>query len=110
MARAVVAGNWKMNTSVAEAKALASELRESIGFMEDVERVLCPPFPYLPLVREIMTGSSIAVGAQNMSQHEKGAFTGEVLADHGLRSCAPTSSSATRSGARCTARPTRPST
>ena len=41
MARAVVAGNWKMNTSVAEARALASELRESIGFMEDVERVLC---------------------------------------------------------------------
>ena len=78
MARAVVAGNWKMNTSVAEARALASELRESIGFMEDVERVLCPPFPYLALVREIMVGSSIAVGAQNMSEHEKGAFTGEV--------------------------------
>ena len=78
MARAVVAGNWKMNTSVAEARGLAGELRESIGFMEDVERVLCPPFPYLALVREIMVGSSIAVGAQNMSEHEKGAFTGEV--------------------------------
>ena len=78
MARAVVAGNWKMNTSVAEARALASELRESIGFMDDVGRVLCPPFPYLALVREVMTGSTIAVGAQNMSEHEKGAFTGEV--------------------------------
>ncbi len=78
MARAVVAGNWKMNTSVAEAKALASELRESIGHMEGVDRVLCPPFPYLALVRDVVTGSSIAVGAQNVSQHEKGAFTGEV--------------------------------
>lgn len=78
MARAVVAGNWKMNTSVAEGRALAAELRESIGHMEGVDRVLCPPFPYLAMVRDVVTGSSIAVGAQNMSQHEKGAFTGEV--------------------------------
>ena len=78
MARAVVAGNWKRNTSVAEARALVSDLRGSIGHMEGVDRVLCPPFPYLALVRDIVTGSSIAVGAQNMSQHEKGAFTGEV--------------------------------
>ena len=80
MARAVVAGNWKMNASAGEAWALASELRESIGDMEGVERVLCPPFPYLAMVREAVAGSSIAVGAQNMSQHEKGAFTGEVSA------------------------------
>ncbi len=78
MARAVVAGNWKMNTSVAEARALASELRENIGDMEGVDRVLCPPFPYLAMVRDAVTGSTLAVGAQNMSQHEKGPFTGEV--------------------------------
>ena len=78
MARAVVAGNWKMNTSLAEASALAADLRESIGDMEGVDRVLCPPFPYLSLVRDAVAGSSIAVGAQNLSRHEKGAFTGEV--------------------------------
>lgn len=78
MARAVVAGNWKMNGSVAEARGLAVELRESIGDLEGVDRVLCPPFPYLGLVRDVVTGSSIAVGAQNLSQHEKGAYTGEV--------------------------------
>lgn len=78
MARAVVAGNWKMNASVGEAFALASALRESIGDVEGVDRVLCPPFPYLALVRDAVAGTSIAVGAQNMSQHEKGAFTGEV--------------------------------
>lgn len=78
MARPTVAGNWKMNTSLAEAKSLASDLRASIGDMNGIDRVLCPPFPYLTLVREAVAGSSIAVGAQNMNYQEKGAFTGEV--------------------------------
>jgi triosephosphate isomerase len=78
MARPTIAGNWKMNTSLAEAKSLASTLRASIGDMRGIDRVLCPPFPYLTLVREAVAGSSIGVSAQNMSYQEKGAFTGEV--------------------------------
>lgn len=78
MARPTVAGNWKMNTSLAEAESLAKALRGTIGDMDGVERVLCPPFPYLTLVRDAVAGSSLAVGAQNMSYQEKGAFTGEV--------------------------------
>jgi triosephosphate isomerase len=78
MARATIAGNWKMNTSLAEAKSLASTLQASIGDMNGIDRVLCPPFPYLTLVREAVAGSSIGVGAQNMNYQEKGAFTGEV--------------------------------
>ncbi len=78
MARPTIAGNWKMNTSLAEAKSLASTLRASIGDMNGIDRVLCPPFPYLTLVREAVAGSSIGVGAQNMNYQEKGAFTGEV--------------------------------
>ena len=78
MARPTVAGNWKMNTSLAEAKSLASALRGTIGDMDGIERVLCPPFPYLTLVRDAVAGSSIGVGAQNMNYQEKGAFTGEV--------------------------------
>ena len=78
MARPTVAGNWKMNTSLADAKSLASGLRASIGDMNRIDRVLCPPFPYLSLVREAIAGSSITIGAQNMNYQEKGAFTGEV--------------------------------
>ncbi len=78
MARPTVAGNWKMNTSLAEAKSLASDLRASIGDMNGIARVLCPPFPYLTLVCETVSGSSIGIGAQNMNYQEKGAFTGEV--------------------------------
>ena len=78
MARPTVAGNWKMNTSLAEAQSLASNLRASVGDMNGIDRVLCPPFPYLTLVREAVSGSSLAIGAQNMNYQEKGAFTGEV--------------------------------
>ena len=78
MARPIVAGNWKMNTSLAVAKNLANRLRDTIGDMNGVDRVLCPPFPYLALVQEQTAGSSINIGAQNMSHEDKGAFTGEI--------------------------------
>ena len=78
MARPIVAGNWKMNTSLAVAKNIANHLRDTIGDMNGVDRVLCPPFPYLVLVQEQTAGSSINIGAQNMSHEDKGAFTGEI--------------------------------
>lgn len=74
----LIAGNWKMNTTLAEASALVTEMREGLERIEGVEKVLCPPFLSLSLVRELLQGLSIKVGAQNMHFEEKGAYTGEI--------------------------------
>ena len=74
----VCAGNWKMNTTAPEFESLASALRGSLGAVEGVERVVCPPFIHLPRARELFGGSGIGVGAQNAHWEEKGAFTGEI--------------------------------
>jgi triosephosphate isomerase (TIM) len=74
----ICAGNWKMNTTADEFEALASALRGSLGAVEGVERVVCPPFVHLPRAREVFAGSGIGVGAQNAHWEEKGAFTGEI--------------------------------
>ena len=74
----VVAGNWKMNTTVAEAVALAAGVKEGAATVGGVELVLCPPFVSLAAVRDAVAGSAVKVGAQNMHFQESGAFTGEV--------------------------------
>ncbi|MFH1560042.1 MAG: triose-phosphate isomerase [Chloroflexota bacterium] len=74
----IVAGNWKMNTTLAEAVALASEMREALEAIRGVEKVVCPPFISLKAVKDVVEGTSIRVGAQNMHYEEKGAYTGEV--------------------------------
>ena len=74
----IVAGNWKMNTTLAEAVALASALREPLDAVDGVVKVVCPPFVSLVAVRDALHGSSTAVGAQNMHFEERGAYTGEV--------------------------------
>ncbi len=80
MRRFLVAGNWKMNGSRAANAALLDELRSGFRASDGVELLVCPPFPYLAEVTEALAGSGIATGAQNVSQHESGAFTGEVAA------------------------------
>ncbi|QJW94657.1 triose-phosphate isomerase [Frigoriglobus tundricola] len=78
MRQKFVVGNWKMHTTVAEAEQLATAIVEGIG-NEDRGRVaVCPPFPYLALVGEILKGSRVALGAQNLYPEAEGAFTGEV--------------------------------
>ena len=74
----MIAGNWKMNTTLAEASALVKEMREGLEHMTSVETVLCPPFLSLPLVKELLLGLSIKIGAQNMHFEERGAYTGEI--------------------------------
>lgn len=74
----IIAGNWKMNTTLADASALVKEMREGLEHMAGVETVLCPPFLSLPLVKELLLGLSIKVGAQNMYFEERGAYTGEI--------------------------------
>ena len=75
----IVAGNWKMNTSLASAQALATGIKEAgLDGVANVEKVLCPPFVFLPAVAEIVAGTSLKVGAQDVFWEESGAFTGEV--------------------------------
>ncbi len=74
----LIAGNWKMNTTLAEASALVEEIKERLDIIEGVEKVLCPPFVSLTLIKKLLHGSSIKLGAQNIYFEEKGAYTGEV--------------------------------
>ncbi len=74
----IIAGNWKMNTTVSEAVTLVQEMKATLEQVEGVERVLCPPFVSLSAIKELLQDSPIKLGAQNMYFEEKGAFTGEV--------------------------------
>ena len=74
----IVAGNWKMNTSLAEGMRLASQVAANVGVPAGIEVVVCPPFVSLAAVAQALQGTGIEVGAQNMHSEERGAFTGEV--------------------------------
>ena len=74
----IIAGNWKMNTTVSEAVALVKAMKDRLDAISGVEKVLCPPFVSLVPVLELIRDSSIKLGAQNMYYEEKGAYTGEV--------------------------------
>jgi triosephosphate isomerase (TIM) len=76
----IIAGNWKMNKTSADAVALARELVTAIGKQSDVEVVICPPFTAVESVGKVIEGSNIKLGAQNMHFEASGAFTGEVSA------------------------------
>jgi len=84
-----VVGNWKMYTTAAEAGRLAKAVVDGLGIEDRVSVAVCPPFPYLALVGEILKGSRVALGAQNLFPEKEGAFTGEVsptmLLDLGCR-------------------------
>lgn len=84
-----IAGNWKMNTSLAEATALAEALVAEVGSLDDVDLAVCPPMVYLDAVGNALAPSKIALGAQNMFHEDNGAFTGEtsgaMLKDLGAR-------------------------
>jgi triosephosphate isomerase (TIM) len=73
-----VAGNWKMNKTVAESRDLVSKMSQPLREISGVEKVLCPPFTALTAVASVLEGSGIGLGAQNMHWEEKGAFTGEI--------------------------------
>ena len=78
MPHCIVAGNWKMNTTLDEAAALASGVATGASEAGDVELILCPPFISLAAVRQAVTGTPVLVGAQNMHFESSGAYTGEV--------------------------------
>jgi len=74
----MIAGNWKMNTTVGEATELAKTMRGELDKVSNVDKVICPPFVSLAPVGELIKGSSIKLGAQNLYFAEKGAYTGEI--------------------------------
>lgn len=74
----LVAGNWKMNKTVEEARSLVSSMSVKLREIKGVEKVLCPPYPALFAIHSQLAGSDLRLGAQNMYWEEKGAFTGEV--------------------------------
>src|SRR3982751_4833407 len=76
----LVAGNWKMNGSRASNQALLDALLAGIVGLAGVDCAVCVPCPYFGEVGERLRGSPIAWGAQNMSEHPRGAYTGEVAA------------------------------
>ena len=78
MSTPMIAGNWKMNTTLSEANQLVSEMRSVLDKIEGVEKVVCPPFISLAAVRDLIKDSSIKLGAQNLYFEEKGAYTGEI--------------------------------
>ncbi len=78
MRRRVIAGNWKMNKITGEAIELANGLKRELYKVEDVDIILCPPFTAIEEVSEIVFGSNIKIGAQNMHWEDSGAFTGEI--------------------------------
>jgi triosephosphate isomerase len=78
MRRPILAGNWKMNKTVAEAVEFVRTIRRGLNGIKDADRVLCPPFTALAAVKDLLLATDIGLGAQNMHWEEKGAFTGEV--------------------------------
>jgi len=74
----LIAGNWKMNTTLEEAKSLVRAILNELEGIEGVEKVLCPPFISLAAVKELLKGTSVELGAQNMYFEDKGAYTGEI--------------------------------
>jgi len=83
MREKIAAGNWKMNKTLDEANTLASELKGMIAdeVKGDSIVILCTPFPYLLTIKNLIgSGTRIKIGAQNCSEHEAGAYTGEVSA------------------------------
>lgn len=89
MRKPCVAGNWKMHLTVEESLDLVRELRGGLGELTSVERIICPPFTALAKTADLLEGTGIFLGAQNLYWEEQGAFTGEIsplmvaeLADH----------------------------
>lgn len=78
MRKPFVAGNWKMNMTVEQARALVVDLLPGLQTVSSVERVICPPFTALMAVSAMLAGTEIKVGAQNLHAKASGAYTGEI--------------------------------
>ncbi len=78
--KTIVAANWKMNGNLALVKQM-SQMLNQVQLADNVDVIVCPSFPYLAALDAEMSSESIHLGAQNVNEHDKGAFTGEVSTD-----------------------------
>lgn len=78
MRKKVIAGNWKMNKTLSEANQFIEDVVGEVPNDDNVEAIVCAPFPFLPSLVEETKGSNVKIGAQTMHYEESGAFTGEV--------------------------------
>ncbi len=78
MRRPMMAGNWKMHKDNVAARELAKQIVESVSDIDSVDIVLCPPFTALTVVGQVVGGTNVALGAQDIFWAEEGAYTGEV--------------------------------
>jgi triosephosphate isomerase len=78
MRKPLVAGNWKMNKTVEQARLLVAELLPGMQAVANVEQVICPPYPALVALSNMLSGTAIGLGAQNLHWEASGAYTGEV--------------------------------
>ena len=89
--KTIIAGNWKMNKLASEVKPFVEELRGMMPKTKSCETVLCVPYPLIPAVSKAIRDSRLSYGAQDVSVHDSGAYTGEVaapmLADLGVKYC-----------------------
>ena len=74
----MIAGNWKMNTTLSQAVELVTAMKAGLDKVTGVDKVVCPPFISLSPIRKLLKGSTIKLGAQNVYFEEKGAYTGEI--------------------------------
>src|SRR3989338_11578985 len=85
--RPLVAGNWKMHSTQADAAALVNGTRRGLACVKRAKIAVCPPYILIPLVSILLKGSAVAWGGQNLSVHKSGAYTGEIsgamLKDYG---------------------------
>lgn len=80
MRKPFVAGNWKMNKTAEEARALVVEMLPELQALDQVERVICPPFTGIMTLSAVLAGTGIGLGAQNLHWEGLGAYTGEISA------------------------------
>ena len=78
MRRPILAGNWKMNMTIAEATDFVRTIRRGLNEIKTVDRVICPPFTALAALKDLLSATEIGLGAQNMHWEEAGAYTGEI--------------------------------
>ncbi len=78
MRQPLVAGNWKMNGSLAGVRELLAGIKAGVDEVETAEVAVCPPFVYIPEAQAQLAGTAVAWGGQDLSVHESGAYTGEV--------------------------------
>ena len=77
MRKPIIAGNWKMHKTIAEALEFVNEVKDRVN-NDKVEAVICAPFTLLKDLKQATKGTNIKIGAHNMHFEEKGAFTGEI--------------------------------